>query len=103
MDVEISTDKRLELEPDHLASSVRRRVLVERLRRQVERGFDHLRYEVRRVRVRVTDINGPRGGVDKRATLDVHLRAGDRVRAEDVSVEIGPAVAAAIARGALAG
>jgi ribosome-associated translation inhibitor RaiA len=37
---------------------------------------------VRRVSLNLSDVNGPRGGVDKRARVDVHLEYGAPIRAE---------------------
>lgn len=47
-------------------------------------GFALGRYDsrIRRVDVKLDDVNGPRGGVDKRCRVDVTLAEGGHVRAE---------------------
>ncbi|MCC7537929.1 MAG: HPF/RaiA family ribosome-associated protein [Deltaproteobacteria bacterium] len=53
---------------------------------------------VRAVRVTIGDINGPKGGADKRATVVVQAYAGWRVVIEDTDVDAYAAVASALAR-----
>lgn len=42
-------------------------------RKRVERALRPFRGRVRRVEVRISDTNGPRGGVDKRCVVTVRL------------------------------
>lgn len=58
---------------DHAGTDIAR--FQESARLRVHRALDHLRHVVRSVRIRISDLNGPRGGVDRRcqvvlATLD---------------------------------
>ena len=82
---------------------VKRNVEVdEALRHHVERrlGFAFGRFENRIgcVVVRFSDINGHRGGVDKRCQIDVDLLPARAVRAEDTDAELFAAVARAADR-----
>ena len=43
---------------------------------------------VTRVSARIADVNGPRGGIDKRCHLLVTLRSGDRVRIEEADADL---------------
>ncbi len=47
----------------------------ERARFALGRFADHLE----KVRVRLEDVNGPRGGLDKRCVIELHTRLGVRV------------------------
>ncbi len=53
---------------------------------------------VRRVIVRIADVNGPRGGVDKLCRTTVVLAKGGRLVAEGRSDRIRPALAQALER-----
>lgn len=59
------------------------------LRAQIERrlGFalDRQEERIARVRVVLEDVNGPRGGPDKRCAVELALRGTGRVRASAVS------------------
>jgi ribosome-associated translation inhibitor RaiA len=52
----------------------------------------------RRVTVSFWDINGPRGGVDKRCRIDVAMTNGQLLSVEDYDVELVPAAGKAVAR-----
>lgn len=70
------------------------------LQRQLRFAFDHLRGRVRRVLVRLSDINGQRGGVDKRCQLQVQLASSRDVVIEDVQSDLYIAVTRAVERAA---
>lgn len=53
---------------------------------------------VRAVRVTIGDVNGPKGGLDKRAIVLVHAYAGWRVVVEDIDRDAYAVVASALAR-----
>lgn len=53
---------------------------------------------VQAVSVRLTDDNGPRGGVDKACRLRVHLRGAGLVRVEELDSDLYAAVDRAVAR-----
>jgi len=63
--------------------------------RRLEFALDRHAERVTRVRVVVTDVNGPRGGADKKCRVEMRLRSGASVRAtvvdEDAYVAIGAA------------
>ena len=47
--------------------------------RRVHRGLDRVQRQVRRVLVRLHDLNGPRGGEDKRCAVAVRLESGHEI------------------------
>ncbi len=51
--------------------------------------FDHA---IRKVVVRLTDVNGPRGGPDKYCRIDVQLAKGGTVNVDDVGEDLVPVV-----------
>lgn len=73
-------------------------------RLQIERrvGFalSRLTQHVREVEVHLRDLNGPRGGVDKRCRVLVHFERGPAVIVEDVDSELGELIDRTIARAA---
>jgi putative sigma-54 modulation protein len=54
--------------------------------------------EIRRVDVELADINGPRGGIDKRCRVDVILSHGGRIRAESTDLRVRDAIDGAARR-----
>lgn len=52
----------------------------------------------RKVTINFSDINGPRGGVDKRCRIDVAMTNGQLLSVEDYDVELVPAAGKAVAR-----
>lgn len=76
--------------------------LTDAIREHVERrtrfALGRFADRVRAVRVTLGDVNGPRGGPDKRATVVVHAYAGWQVVVEDVDLDAYAAVASALAR-----
>ncbi len=71
--------------------------VTQAMRANLERG---LRFALGRfaarvvvVNVRLSDLNGPRGGVDKRCQIEVVLRGARDVRVEDVDGDLYVAVA----------
>lgn len=53
-----------------------------RIRHRLEASLDRLAHHVRRVRVRLVDQNGPRGGKDVACLVEVRLRAFGRLFVE---------------------
>ncbi len=53
---------------------------------------------VRHVRVRVADVNGPRGGVDTHCLAEARLASGGHVVAEVVDERVEPAISRAVER-----
>lgn len=70
------------------------------LRRQLRFAFDHPNNRVRRVFVRLSDINGQRGGIDKRCQLQVRLADSSDVVIADVQQDLYLAMSRAIERAA---
>ncbi|MEZ5542425.1 MAG: HPF/RaiA family ribosome-associated protein [Pseudomonadota bacterium] len=54
--------------------------------------------KVRRVEVRLSDLNGPRGGIDKRCLVEVRLDKQSPVVVEDVQSELYAAIDRATGR-----
>ncbi|WP_348946182.1 HPF/RaiA family ribosome-associated protein [Chitinibacter sp. FCG-7] len=67
-------------------------VLTENLQRhiarQIEFGLGRLASHIRKVTVRLTDINGPRGGVDQHCQLVISLEQIPDVVIEDVASDL---------------
>ncbi len=70
------------------------------LQRQLRFAFDHLDNRVRRVWVRLSDINGRRGGIDKRCQVQVKLANSSDVVIADVQTDLYLAVSRAVERAA---
>ncbi|MGB5439997.1 MAG: HPF/RaiA family ribosome-associated protein [Gammaproteobacteria bacterium] len=62
--------------------------------------FSHFSGRVRRVTVRLSDLNGPRGGIDKCCLVEVRLDGLPAVVVEDVQPDIYIAIDRAIGRAA---
>jgi ribosomal subunit interface protein len=80
--------------------------LTNALRSYVERRlcFDLMRYQpaMSRLQVRLSDVNGPRGGPDKRCQVWVRLIAQPDVVVEDTEADLYNAVDRALGRAARA-
>ena len=80
--------------------------LTEDVRERAERslGFALGRFSPRieRVTVRLVDMNGPRGGVDKRCRIEVKLRSTGRVLIEEIAPSLQRAIDRAADRAARA-
>lgn len=80
--------------------------LTDALRRHVERRlhFDLARFQplVRKIEVHLSDVNGPRGGNDKRCQVRVRLSAHPDVVVEDTEADLYHAVGRALGRSARA-
>ena len=70
--------------------------LTEGLRAHAERSIKNalgrLDRRIDTVAVRLGDLNGPRGGVDKFCRLDAHLVRGDRLHVEEVDRDLYAAI-----------
>jgi ribosome-associated translation inhibitor RaiA len=71
-----------------------RTYLMKRLTDDLNRGDDH----VTRVIARLSDINGPRGGVDKRCLIEVRLKHAPALVIEDTEADLYLAIDRATAR-----
>ena len=70
------------------------------IRQRLHFAFDRMGDRIRRVVVRLSDINGPRGGADKRCQLQVHLDQLPEVVIEDTQSELYAAMDRAAERAA---
>lgn len=68
----------------------------ETARDQIERRFrfrlDRFSSRIGRVKVRITDLNGPRGGADKVCGIDIRLRPKGSVFVEHIDEDVFAAV-----------
>lgn len=75
---------------------VRDACVVETLRRYVERRFAvtlrRFAHRVRRLRIFVADLNGPRGGVDKRCRILVEVEPSGSLVVEETDVHVYEAI-----------
>lgn len=55
-------------------------------------ALDHFWQRVESVRVRLVDVNGPKGGPDKRCTVEVELRPSGRIRVQQTEAEVRTAI-----------
>lgn len=80
--------------------------LTDSFRRQIEArlrtAFDRFAHNVERISVRFADVNGPRGGVDKRCQVALELRPGGHVRVEADADGVEAAMSEAVARASTA-
>ncbi len=72
------------------------------LQRRIEFSLDRLRGRIRCVSVRLSDINGRRGGIDKRCQLQVHLTDSGEVVVADVQRDLYVAMTRAVDRASAA-
>ena len=66
--------------------------------RQLQFAFDWARHEVVKIFVRLSDINGPRGGNDKRCHVRIPLPRSREVIIEDTAPDLYVAIDRAIDR-----
>lgn len=66
--------------------------LEEHVRSRLDFALGHFSGQIRRVDVRLADLNGPRGGVDKRCRVSVALQHGGELVAESTDERLASAV-----------
>ena len=76
--------------------------LSQHLRRRLDFALDRIGGSVRRVVVRLYDVNAARGGIDKRCRLQLHMADGGEVVVQDTRSDLYEAISAAIERAARA-
>lgn len=76
----------------------RSEALSSHVRRRIGFALDHLAHRVRSAVVRLSDTNGPRGGVDKRCCLRVELEPRGTVILSERSADVYAAVDRATGR-----
>lgn len=74
--------------------------LHEHIQRRVVANLDRFENEIVSVTVRISDLNGPKGGVDKRCHVLVHTRQVGAVNVEELSEDAYSAVDSAVIRAA---
>jgi ribosomal subunit interface protein len=62
------------------------------VRKRLAYGLSYGDQAISRIRVRLADINGPRGGLDKRCQIEVLLKAAPTVVIEDVEADLYVAI-----------
>ncbi|MDP1525102.1 MAG: HPF/RaiA family ribosome-associated protein [Rhodocyclaceae bacterium] len=72
--------------------------LREHIAWRVAYATNHGRDEVSRVIVHLSDINGPRGGVDKRCGVELRLKGAESLVVEDVQADLYVAIDRAFER-----
>lgn len=72
--------------------------LEARVRRRMRFALCRFQAGIRRVTVRLCDLNGPRGGVDKQCRIEAALRRGKTVQVEDVDADLYAAIDRAAGR-----
>lgn len=75
-------------------------VLNHHVRRRLHFALDRIGDRIRRVVVRLSDINGPRGGADKCCRIRIHLDKLPEVVIEDTQSDLHAAVDRAAERAA---
>lgn len=60
-------------------------------------ALDRFASRIREVQVRITDINGPKGGLDKRCTILVTVGGGGQVIARGIDADFYAAIGKAVA------
>jgi len=71
----------------HLSDELR-----EHVERRINFALGHFDHRVSRVAVSLSDVNGPKGGVDKQCQILVHLRRGNAVKIQDVDADFGSVI-----------
>ncbi len=66
--------------------------VTEHVERRIDSSLKRFARRVRGVSVRVADVNGPRGGADKRVEVEVDLEGSGPVRVEQRDADIYAAV-----------
>lgn len=61
-------------------------------------ALNHGRDRVSRIVVRLSDVNGPRGGVDKRCGIEVRLKGGRAIAIDDTQADLYVAIDRAAGR-----
>lgn len=72
--------------------------LEARVRRRMRFALCRFQTGIRQVTVRLCDLNGPRGGVDKQCRIEAALRRGQTVQVEDVDADLYAAIDRAAGR-----
>lgn len=69
-----------------------RNSLAEHTKKRLAYALNHAHDQIESVRVRLSDINGPRGGIDKSCLLTIDIRGLEPVVVEDIQADIISAI-----------
>jgi putative sigma-54 modulation protein len=69
-----------------------RHLLVEHTKKRMAYALSHAYDHIERVNVRLSDINGPRGGIDKSCLLTIDIRGLEPIVVEDIQADIISAI-----------
>lgn len=72
--------------------------LAEHIKRRLQFALSRSSDQIRRVQVRLADVNGPRGGVDKRCSIEVQLERQPAVVIEQMDSDLYAAISHSAAR-----
>ncbi|HLL87801.1 MAG TPA: HPF/RaiA family ribosome-associated protein [Tepidisphaeraceae bacterium] len=72
--------------------------ILAHVRQRLAEGLSHYAPRLQGVMVRVSDVNGPRGGADKRCHIEVTLPGTGAVFVDEVHADLYRAVDRAVAR-----
>ena len=78
--------------------SGRRDDLEALIERQIGYALGRFEPKIREIDVRLRDLNGPKGGIDKHCRISVRFRAGGSVLADVSDVEYEPVIVRAVDR-----
>lgn len=66
--------------------------LRDHIARRLTYSLNHGQDLVSRIVVRLADINGPRGGIDKRCGIEVHLKGASAIVIDDTQADLYVAI-----------
>ena len=72
--------------------------LAEHAHRRLAFALSRFEPRLARVRLHLEDVNGPKGGVDKRCRVVMHLNQGGELVVEDLASDAYEAIASAVDR-----
>lgn len=72
--------------------------LRDHTRRRLGFAFDWARNDVRRINVRLSDVNGPRGGEDKRCLIQIPIAGKQDIVVNDTEADLYVAIDKAVNR-----
>jgi len=75
---------------------------LDHIRRRFEHGLDHFTHYILRVRILLSDVNGPKGGVDKHCLVQLQLRCAPEIVIMEEGVELFSVINRAAGRLAVA-
>lgn len=66
--------------------------VIDRIERRLRFALSRFADRIGRVTIRVADLNGPRGGVDKQCRIVVKLRSGGEIVIDDTAIALEMAI-----------